>query len=79
MLQEMIVSEIQTRVRGSSLLKRYGTTSLDRVWKGGVGGRDCAFPLLFHENLNPVLFLVYPKRQFLQKLIKCNLYIGPFD
>ena len=37
MLQEMIVSEIETRVRGTSLLKRYGTTSLDWVWKGGEG------------------------------------------
>ena len=35
MLQEMTVSEIETRVRGTSLLKRYGTTSLDWVWKGG--------------------------------------------
>ena len=37
MLQEMIVSEIETKVRGSSLLKRYGTTSLDWVWKRGEG------------------------------------------
>jgi len=36
-LQEMIFSEIETRVRGTSLLKRYGTTSLDWVWKGGKG------------------------------------------
>ena len=50
MLQEMIVSEIETRVRGTYLLKRYGTTSLDWVWKGGGKGPDSAFPLLFHEN-----------------------------
>ena len=37
MLQEMIVSEIETRVSGSSLLKRYGTASLDWVWKEGEG------------------------------------------
>ena len=49
MLQEMIFSEIETRVRGTSLLKKYGTTSLDWVWKGGRGP-DSAFPLLFHEN-----------------------------
>ena len=75
------------RVRGTSLLKRYGTTSLDRVWKGGDGGswfrvaasfsREFRIPYFFLAIPNPAF--VYQKRQFLQKLIKCNLYIGPFD
>ena len=62
--------------------------SLNRVWKGGGGGPDPAFPLLFHENPksrtfftaipNPVVF--FPK-EYVKKIIsaKANRKIGCMD
>ena len=76
-LQEMIVSEIETRERGSSLLKRYGTTSLARAWRGGGWGVVISRSRFFFTRISNPTF-VYQKRQFLQKLIKCNLFISPF-
>ena len=80
MLQEMIVSEIETRVRGTSLLKRYGTTSLDCLERAGrvLIPRSRFFftripNLVLFSWLSRIPFFVSRQRQFLQKLIKCNL------